>query len=230
MAEKPPRRPGSLGAFAGRRSPARGVPIFESEPDDDLTPPPQPIPTEVEGYSVEDQIRVLRASANEQAEAIERVWAARDLNDQVKGMSTDVTEMTALMREFLMPAVKQMLGRMDRLEQAHAADSARAARFDNEWATAIRTIESIGQHVARVEKDVDRLERTVDTSIKRGDEQGAQVRQSLEELKNKDGVQEVRIRALEDFVLTVKAKVAIVGTLMGGGGAGVVVAIQHFFG
>lgn len=210
-------------------TPPRGVSI-PVEIDPEVTPPPQAPPT-LEGYSLSESVSILRAAAVEQAEAIERVWGARDLNDQVVTIGQNVAEIGALLKEFVMPAVKNMMGRLEFIERSQEANRGKSDRFwEHEWPTAIKTLEAVGQHMGRIEKDVDRLERNLDAYMKRSDEQAAQVRASLFELKAEDEKQEIRLRALEDFALTVKAKVALVSTLMGGGGAGIAWIVQHFLG
>ncbi len=219
-------------ALIGRRTPSKGVPIFEIEPDDDLTPPPQ-VPSPDADIS-----EVLR----EHAEALGRLWESRDLASNVKSLGQDVAQLLALQQQFLMPAVKTSLGRLDNIERSAAATGAKLDRFwDVEWPRALKTLEGYGALMGRIEKDVDRLERSVDAFMKRTDERHSALSDKLAETKadsdaefaklhaeNKQ--QESRIRELEDFVLTVKSKVAIVSTLAGGGGAGLAWIASKLFG
>jgi hypothetical protein len=242
------RRAGSIAGDVERASqgartktnPRFAIPEVEIDPE--MTPPPAPPPEFIASLSIEEQVEVLRAGAQEHAAAIARVWEARNLHENVVTLGKDVTELVALTRDFMMPAVKTLLGRVDVIERANVANSTRQDRFwSHEWPTALKTLENIGQHMGRIEKDVDRLERNVDEYIKRSDEQFAHARASMIELradwekretqlKADIAQKETRIRALEDFVLTLKAKVAIVSALVGSGGAGVALLLKSVFG
>lgn len=236
MAEGKPPRAGSMGdverTFLGRtKTNPRIDTSIPVEIDPELTPPPGLPPEHLDQLSVEDQLTVLRSGAKEHAEAIGRVWDARNLNENVVGIGKDVAELGALMREFMMPAVKTLLGRVDSIERANSASAARQDRFwAHEWPSALKTLDTIGQHMGRMEKDVDRVERNLDAYIKRADEQRASDHAKLIELKASDERTEARIRVLEDFALTVKAKVAVVSALIGGGGAGLALVIKDLLG
>lgn len=209
-------------AHSKTKTPARGVPI-EMPADDDLTPPPQ-MPPSSEDVDIEAVLR-------EHTEAIARVWESRDLRDSVVTIGKDVAQLTALTREFLLPVVKNVQGRIGNIEQASEANRGKQDRFwEHEWPTALKTLELIGGHMGRIEKDVDRVERTLDAFIKRSDAQVAQLMAEIAELKSSDSDKSVRIRQLEDFVLTVKAKVGLVSALVGSGGAGAAMVIKYLVG
>lgn len=238
MTSDKPRRPGSIAGDVERtfarhktNTPTGGVPVIMVEVDEELTPPPMPLPPEVAAMEVDEQLKLLRASAQEQAHALARVWDSRDLNDNVVAIGQDVATLTALTREFMMPAVKSMQGRLDLLEQARHAEAGRQARFwEHEWPAAIKHLEAIAQHMGRIEKDVDRVERNLDGYIQRKDAHDANVRADLAELKDELVKKEARIRSLEDFALSIKSKVALVSAGVGGGGAGLMWLVHHFLG
>ncbi len=174
----------------------------------------------------------------EHSEAIEKVWASRNLNENVITIGKDVAALTAMMGQFVVPAVKNLQGRLEVIERANEANRGKQERFfENEWPAAMKTLESIETHGARVEKDIGRVEKDVqrvehnlDTHIKRGDEQLHALNAEITELKKSKSDAETRLRKLEDFELTVKSKVALVSALLGGGGAGIVLVVKQLLG
>lgn len=197
------------------QTPNRGVPVAPSAEswDDDHTPPPQ-MPPSLDGSDIEQVLR-------QHTEAIARVWDSRDLRENVTHIGKDVAELTALMRTFVAPAIKNMMGRIDRMENQYEGTRSKQERFfEYEWPAAMKALDTIGANLTRMEKDVDRIERSVEQYVKRGDEANASLRAQVAEMKAEKEKSDLRIRALEDFALTVKSKVAIFGSLAGGGVGG----------
>jgi hypothetical protein len=125
--------------------------------------------------------------------------------------------MNALLREFMMPAVKNLQMRIDHIEQGVSFTKSRMEIFfDRDWPTITRAVESLTNNSGRIEKDVDRLERAVNEWLKRLDDVSLTTEKRLGELKMRDDLQEVRLRALEDFALTLKVKVAMISVGISG--------------
>ncbi len=115
---------------------------------DDTTPPP-----------LKSQLRML-------ASGLEQVWSARNDAEQLNRIAIqqdhinrDLSEVSALLREFLMPAVKAAQGRIDLLIQHHEANKVRVELFyDREWPAAVKSLEGMTERLGRVERNLERYE------------------------------------------------------------------------
>lgn len=115
---------------------------------DDTTPPP-----------LKSQLRML-------ASGLEQVWSARHdagrldrIETQQGHIGKDLSEVSALLREFLMPAMKASMARIDLLLQHHEANRVRVELFyDREWPAAVKSIEGMTERLGRVERNLERYE------------------------------------------------------------------------
>jgi hypothetical protein len=131
-------------------TPARGGVVADFI-DEEVTPPPQTPPS---GPDLD-----VEAVLSQHAEAIAKVWDARNLRDSVITIGKDLSAISELMRAFVVPAVKNMQGRLETIERANEANRGRQDRFfSHEWPMAMKTLETIGTNMGRIEKDVDRVE------------------------------------------------------------------------
>lgn len=216
-----PKRPGSMSddarALSGaqrRRTPPGGWPVHV---DEETTPPPQEPPI---GASLDD----LRATVAEIARGMERVWPARDNGDQLSRLDAkldrlhvDAAETGALLREFLMPAIKATMGNVDLLLQHHEANKVRQAQFyDREWPAASKKIDDLGDRISRLERSVDR-----------GIEQHEALSDRVDDVARRSHSASERLRAVETTsavtrALTTKQKVGLGGLA---GAAGVIAGL-----
>jgi hypothetical protein len=176
--------------------------------DPDLTPPPIALP-DLEGLTSEEQVEALKECLDSQHGSIVRLWGLRKVDDQIETLVRQSTEMSTLMREFMMPAVKDLMGRMDGMEQANVASTTKWTHFwDNEWPHLTNAVNQISSHFSRIEKDVDRIERQVDEFVRRFDDVRTTTNRRLDELKSRNEQLELRIRKVEDFKTSMTAKIA----------------------
>ncbi len=250
MNEKSSKRPGTMSddqrATIGkhhRNTPAGGVVAVMVDRgmvmiDEEVTPPPRepPTPDELGGMPTEDQISALRDVVEDQARGLERIWEARHMKqrvDHIFGMTNavgqDVAKLVQLMNEFVMPAVKTMMGRLEIVERSLIKLEARVSVFmDKELPDMVRTIDSLDTQMRRVEKDVDRLERDVNAFMKRAEEATAGIRTDINTIKNDQLTHSVRLRNLEDWKLRVSTQVALIATAVGTAVAGIAWLINKF--
>ena len=147
------------GRYGSRRR--VGVPV---EIDPELTPPP----TSVDAIDkmndsipppISEQLRRL-------ASGLEQVWDARNdgarfdrIESHHGSVSKDLAEIGALLREFIMPAIKASQGRIDQLLQHHEANRIRVEMFyDREWPAAVKSLEGMTERLGRVERGLERSE------------------------------------------------------------------------
>jgi len=198
------------------------------EIDPEMTPPPM-MPPEMDGASPEDQIRVLRTVMAEHATGMEKLWDNRHNKDNIQTIQMDLAQLNTSFQEFMVPSVKGLLNRVSNLELTlQSRYSKEVIFYDHEWPQFKRTIENLTQSTDRVQKDVDRIERGMD---KYQSDYAGHVNisnQRYDELKMKDGHQEVRLRQLEDFTLAWKVKVAMISTLFSGGIAAIVWILNKY--
>ncbi len=172
---RPPRRKGSMGdterVRIGKRhrTSPHGVPIMRGRPEDfadEPTPTPVPIPDDAT-MTPEEQLAAVQDLANMSAVAISRLRAGRDTSgDRLDRIETkqdvasrEISELSALIREFLMPAVKASQGRIDLLLQHHEANKVRVELFyDREWPAAVKALEGMTERLGRVERTQERQE------------------------------------------------------------------------
>lgn len=209
-----------------RRTPRGGVPIVEIDPD--VTPPPQQPPS-MDGMTIEEKVDQLHSTLATTVLGVERVWRDRNLTEQVQTLIKDNAALMESLREFVIPSVKNMMGRLGTTEQSTGEYRIRLDRFlEVEWPAVMKTLEGLSTYCARIEKDVDRVERTMDGFVKRFDEINVSTTRRIDELKSTDDKQETRIRKLEDFQLSLKTKIALLSTLGGGLIAAAWKLIEHF--
>lgn len=209
----------------GKRPPhVSGVPVAL---DDDVTPPPSAPPVESHA-PLEEQVPELRASVAHLSAGLERVWDSRNATGEIARMQIALDALVknsaqsdALLREFLMPATKQILTRLDAVERAVNTESGRQGRFfEHDWPRVMAGIDKLDRRTDIIERQLDRQERNADAAQKRAEEKHDSLLERVERLEKSRDIQASRTRSLEDFNLTLKAKVAIISS-----GLSVLVAI-----
>lgn len=130
---------------------------------------PTPAPVQVDFDStmpLDEQVIALRGAVNEQARATARTWGMRDAGDRLDRLdnkqdiaSNEISELSALIREFLMPAVKSSQARIDILLSHHETNRIRVEMFyDREWPAAVKALEGMTERLGRVERGQERQE------------------------------------------------------------------------
>jgi hypothetical protein len=138
-----------------------GVPV---EIDPELTPPPTSVDAIDKMHDsipppISEQLRRLAAG-------LEQVWDARNDGARFDRIEThqghvakDLAEIGALLREFIMPAIKASQQRIDQLLQHHEANRIRVEMFyDREWPAAVKSLEGMTERLGRVERGLERSE------------------------------------------------------------------------
>lgn len=213
----PPKRPGSMSdadrALGGRRTPPRGWPVVH---DEETTPPPQEPPSSA-------SLDELRATVADLARWVQPMAGMRDgdqlsrLDAKLDRLHVDAAETGALLREFLMPAIKATMGNVDLLLQHHEANKVRQAQFyDREWPAAAKKIDDLGDRISRLERAVDR-----------GTEQHEALADRVDDMARRSHSNSERLRAVETTsavtrALTTKQKVGLGGLA---GAAGVIAGL-----
>lgn len=183
----------------------------------------------MDGMTIEEKVDQLHSTLATTVLGVERVWRDRNLTEQVQTLIKDNAALMESLREFVIPSVKNMMGRLGTTEQSTGEYRIRLDRFlEVEWPAVMKTLEGLSTYCARIEKDVDRVERTMDGFVKRFDEINVSTTRRIDELKSTDDKQETRIRKLEDFQLSLKTKIALLSTLGGGLIAAAWKLIEHF--
>ncbi len=203
-----------------RRTPAYGIPV---EIDPEQTPPPATPPTASDAPA-EVQLAELRTVAAQQSEAITRLWDSRNAGGQIARMQAaldalvkDSAQSNALLREFIMPATKQTLARLDALERAVNTEGGRQERFfEHDWPRVMNGIEKLDRRTDLIERQLDRQDRNAEAATKRADDKYANAMERIEAIEKREGITANRVRRLEDFNLSLRAKVAIVSAGLSG--------------
>ncbi len=146
-----------------KRATTHGLPRVPEyvDPESDLTPPPIHV-EELRGFDtipppIQDQLRMLadgiehvRARSRD-SERLDRIETKQDIASQ------EIAELGALIREFLMPAVKASQSRIDILLSHHEASRVRVEMFyDREWPAAVKALEGMTERLQRVERQQER--------------------------------------------------------------------------
>jgi len=189
-------------ALVGRE---RRVPVHI---DPEATPPPQepPKPETIEGYDsipppIKAQLAMLRDSVSETTAAIERVWGVRDVGPQIEkleaevaGYRRDIIESSAQLREFVMPAIKSLMARVETVTSTVERDRGRTGQFwDHDWPRIMAGIEKLDKRLDDLADRITRLEHSSDRMNQSVGGIAARVT-SVEAINN---ALDVRITALE---------------------------------
>lgn len=188
MPDVPPKRPSSIMSDAKRSTIGaihrRTPSAYPVEVDPETTPPPQAPPG---ATSLEE----LSSTVQELARGLERVWPARHEGDRIERMDAkldrlhaDVAELGALMREFIMPGLKATMGNVDLLLSHYEANKIRQALFfDREWPATVKTIDTMGERLSRLERTVERSIDQHESTSNRVEEVGRRAHSNSERLK-----------------------------------------------
>lgn len=170
------RRGRNTGRRFARPKSVPGVPQ-ESDPDLDLTPPPQELPAPDETAPLREQVRLLHVAVTEAQGAIARVWPARNVDDhlvridgKIETLQGYAKEHATLLHEFALPAVKDLMARCDDvLRKFPAAIASNEAVIRSIDAMSKRLdqvagkVEHLSQHDDSIKRDVDDLGERLDT-------------------------------------------------------------------
>lgn len=218
-----------------RQTPAYGTRV---EVDDETTQPPSAPPApQLESLSVEERVTVLHETVQQMSLGMQRIWPARNVEGQLHNvagaldaLTKESTQASALLREFVMPGLKQVMARLDGIERTVSSESGRQQRFyEHDWPRLVDSTEKIDRRMDIVERQLDRVERANDQADKRFEDTNKTLRAKIEEQDRKLEQGSARIRHLEDTLLAIKAKVAVVSVLVGGGSAGGVGLVYKLF-
>lgn len=175
-------------ALAGRdrRTP---VPV---EIDPEVTPPPQAPPA----ASLEDLSRVV----GQLVDWVKPMAPLRHEGDRLDGkldrILVEQAENGALLREFIMPALKSTMGSVDLLLSHYEANKIRHAHFyDREWPAASKKIDDLGERMGRLER-----------AVERGTEQHESLEEHVDEVRRRSHANSERLKAIETNA-AVEAKV-----------------------
>lgn len=157
MPDVPPKRASSMGDAARvavgavhRRTPPPGVPVAIEH---DVTPPPVRVPP-----SPDELAAAVHQLALSQYEARHDHEALKALEARMRDRERDSAEVGALLHGFIMPGLKDTLGRVDGLLQKQAEVFAQQKQFfESQWPEVLRTIGELGRGLGRAERDIDRL-------------------------------------------------------------------------
>ncbi len=165
-------------AYVGkRRTPAQGVP---TEIDPEATPPPMPPPS-FEAFRVLDQreqLRILHGVGAANVEALERLWQIRHTKEQldqqaraqaalaaeVRGYTTDVAHTSAMLNEFAVPAIKQLMSAVDGIGIQIAVHAEQDKQV-------VAQLAHVAKSLDRFDVRLDALDKRQDASEKASDQQ-----------------------------------------------------------
>jgi len=225
----PPKRRGHQGdtqrANACKRyragTPLRGVPAdFADEP----TPPPVPVEFD-ETMPLDEQVIALRGALGDHTRAITRLWDGRDggsrldrLDAKLDGMVSDVAEITASVKEFLVPNAKAVMARLEATEQRSSVLQPKLSAFyEHEWPSAQRTILGLDDRLRRLELGQERTEREMNILDEQTTSAAGGLSKRIDAVESRNETRDIKIRTLEDWKLSIKAQVAIAATLISAG-------------
>lgn len=147
-----------------RRTPQE-FPVYV-EPE--VTPPPRPVPP-----SPDDLAKAVYRLELAQYEARHDHERLDGLVKRVGDLGRDSIETGALLTQFLVPGLKDMMGRVDGLLHKQAEVLAQQRQFfEREWPEVLRTVAEIGRDLSRTERALakltdahEQLEQRVDVAV-----------------------------------------------------------------
>ena len=188
-----------------RKTPPRGYPLHV---DPELTPPPSepPRPESLDGYDriepeVRDQLRLLADGLGDVTAAIGKVWNSRNdsarierLEAKIDGFSKMTTQHAAQLDEFVMPAVKSLMGRVDLLLSGQERRNSQLEQFfEKELPRVERLLDGLAQSLKDLIERLGRLE----TSKEKLTDNVGSLALRLNAAETRDASLEHRIAALE---------------------------------
>jgi len=204
-------------------------PRIPVEIDAEETPPPSQPPVVSQIDDTETRFAKIDDYFAEMHFKMERVWDSRHNNEKISALQQDVGKLLTSYNDFMMPAVKTMMGRLNAVETSLQEKAKIENTFYSfEWPQFKKTIEQIGSNVDRVQKDVDRVERGFENFLKQYDGHRTNNEERFKDLKSKDDQQEGRLRKLEDFTLEWKVKVAMISVMFSGLVAALAYIAEHY--
>lgn len=186
--------------------------------------------------TTEQQVAALGVAVQTLYDGMQQMWGARNVNAQFDRLSTGLgiatrqsKETGDLITEFLMPAVKSILPRLDAIERAASYENGRLERFhEHDWPRAIESLEKIDKRIDGMERHVDRVDRSVEALSKRWDEATGSLSKRIDDVTTRVDNQSLKIRHLEDFELSLKVKIAIVVAVASTIGGGIVALAVNY--
>lgn len=216
MPPDPPKRPGTMGDAARaaigaphRRTPRPGYPV---EIDPEVTPPPQRVPATLADLSVAvDQLAMDAYRSRHDHERLDAVEI------RMGDLNRDSVETGALLREFVVPGLKDTLGRVDGILERLADLFAQQKQFfEREWPEVLRTVAELGRDLSRTERALAKLTDAHDQLEGRVEYMAADARKANDRISALETRQAVATGVQQ--ALTTKQKV----------GGGIAVAIGGF--
>lgn len=145
--------------------PGSAVPSREIPDEEALTPPPISV-EDVDQLGDDTTPPPLKNQLKMLASGLEQVWSSRNdaerlgrIEHQQHTINKDLSEISALLREFVMPALKASQGRIDLLLQHHEANKVRVEMFyEREWPAAVKSLDGMTERLGRVERSLERNE------------------------------------------------------------------------
>lgn len=155
----------------------RLYPAAPQHVDPELTPPPmEPArPESISGYdtlppAMRQQFSLMADGLGTLTEAVGKVWDARNvapqlerLEQKVDGYVSDAVANSTQLREFVLPAIKGMMAKLDVVTSQHDRNHGRGEQFfDQDWPRMVTTLEKLDQRLDDLCKRLTRLEESVD--------------------------------------------------------------------
>lgn len=146
--------------------------------DPELTPPPQepPRPESLAGYDtlpppVREQFTLMADEIATLANAVGKVWDARNVAPQLERLETkvdgyvhDVVEAQTKLREFVDPAIKSMMARVDLVASYHERNAGKTEQFwTGDWPRMVTALEKLDHRFDEFADRFSRLERSVES-------------------------------------------------------------------
>lgn len=152
-----------------RRSSPFGYPVQPVDPE--ATPPPMVMPlphNERIPEPIAEQLGLLSDGLGTVTEALGKIWDARKdsgrinrLEGKIDSLAQDTVEHSTKLDEFVMPALKGQMARVDALLTFQEVSSSRLRTFfDNEWPRLEKTVESIEKALNDLLERIGRVERS----------------------------------------------------------------------
>lgn len=178
MAEPPKRRARSHMGDDDRAEIGRDHRRAPVHIDPEMTPPPQepPRPESLAGYetlppALKTQLGMMADELGTLTSAIGQVWDARNVAPQlaaieakVDGYVRDAIASSATLREFVLPAIKAQMAKLDLISSQHSQNYGRSEQFfDQDWPRMITTLEKLDKRFDDFAERINQLGRSIDT-------------------------------------------------------------------